>query len=97
MPKNRKCFKFHVIGEGRTVAPHGREFWALKNLYEAGENGCTPIDHPGPRWSAYVYDLRHEFGLNIETVTEKHGGDFPGTHARYILRTQVEPMEGGVA
>jgi len=38
----------------------------LPALQAAGERGCTPIDHPGPRWSGYVHDLR-KLGLVIET------------------------------
>jgi hypothetical protein len=67
----------------------GREAWALANLLAAGDQGCTPIDTPGPRWSDYVFKLRKR-GINVETVTETHGGEFAGTHARYLLRTRVE-------
>ena len=73
----------------RTIYLKGRDRWALECLIKAGEKGCTPIDHPGPRWSAYVHDLRHEHGLLIETVTEEHGPPFEGTHARYVLRSVV--------
>lgn len=72
----------------------GRERWALECLIKAGANGCTPIDNPGPRWSAYVYDLRHEHQIPIETETEKHKGDFPGSHARYRLTALVLPLAG---
>jgi hypothetical protein len=54
----------------------------------------TPIDEPGPRWSAYVFDLR-ALGVNIETVHEPHGGDYPGTHGRYVLHSIVR--KGGAA
>ncbi|HZQ01664.1 MAG TPA: hypothetical protein VFB13_19120 [Reyranella sp.] len=67
----------------------GREAWALANLVAAGPDGCTPIDTPGPRWSDYVFKLRRR-GIDVATVTEAHGGDFAGTHARYVLRTKVE-------
>lgn len=70
----------------------GRVAWALRALIEAGERGCTPIDTPSPRWSAYVFRLRRE-GLDIETITETHGGPFPGTHARYVLRTSLRVLE----
>lgn len=66
----------------------GRDAWALKNLISAGKRGCTPIDHPGPRWSHYVYKLRG-MGFIIETVHEEHGGPFAGTHARYVLHSVV--------
>jgi hypothetical protein len=73
-----------------------REAWALDALRSAGLAGCTPIDNPAPRWSGYIHRLRHNHGLNIETVTENHGGEFAGHHARYVLRTTVAPSsEGG--
>jgi hypothetical protein len=66
----------------------GRDAWALQNLLRAGERGCTPIDTPGPRWSHYVFKLRRA-GFIIETIDENHSGPFAGTHARYVLRSQV--------
>jgi hypothetical protein len=67
----------------------GRDAWTLDKLLDAGERGVTTIDHPAPRWSHYVFRLRKS-GLTIETATEKHRGDFPGTHGRYILRTPLK-------
>ena len=69
----------------------GQEEWALSHLLAAGSHGCTPIDTPGPRWSDYVFKLRRR-GIDIATITESHGGDFPGHHARYILRSKVNPL-----
>jgi hypothetical protein len=66
----------------------GRDAWAFLDLYHAGDGGCTPIAHPGPRWSGYVHKLR-KLGLRIETVTESHGGPFAGHHARYVLRSKI--------
>ena len=78
-----------------TIAVSGRVLWALERLAEAGPRGCTPITEPAPRWAAYVHTLRG-LGVPIETVHEEHEGDFPGTHARYILRATVTPgTEGG--
>ncbi|WP_378947803.1 hypothetical protein [Mesorhizobium sp. ANAO-SY3R2] len=74
--------------DGSTLEVVGRDAWALKNLIGAGKRGCTPIDHPGPRWSHYVWKLRG-MGLVIETVHEDHGGPFAGTHARYVLHSVV--------
>lgn len=71
------------------IALRGRDAWALQELVKAGLRGCTPIDHPGPRWSGYVHNLRREYGLRIETVTEPHGGPYAGHHARYVLRSVV--------
>lgn len=72
----------------------GRDAWALQALVSAGAKGTTPIDTPGPRWSAYVHNLRRA-GLTIETRHERHGGPFAGTHARYILhdRVAIERLE----
>jgi hypothetical protein len=73
---------------GPEVTVRGREAWALLALMAAGERGCTPIDTPGPRWSAYVHDLRN-LGIVIDTVRERHSGRFPGDHARYVLRSRI--------
>lgn len=74
----------------RVVIVKGRDRWALENLMRAGPKGCTPIDHPGPRWSAYVFKLK-KAGVCIETIHESHEGPFPGHHARYVLRSSVTP------
>ena len=65
----------------RKIEVSGRIAWALLKLIEAGEEGCTPIDSPGPRWSDYVFKLRKRYDVNIATVHEPHGGPFKGTHA----------------
>jgi hypothetical protein len=78
--------------DGLAVTVRGREAWALMALKAAGECGCTPIDHPGPRWSGYVHDLR-KLGIVIETIRERHGGSFAGEHARYVLRSRVVILE----
>ena len=73
----------------RTITPAGRDAWALGELNFAADKGCTPIDNPGPRWSGYVFKLKNVYGLDIETITEGHAGEFSGHHARYILRSRV--------
>jgi hypothetical protein len=80
-------------GTTRTLSINGRDAWALDQLIKAGVKGCTPIDNPAPRWSAYVHNLR-ELGIEIETIHEKHGGPFPGCHARYVLRVEVVRIGG---
>jgi len=79
-----------LLPDGHTFKVTGRNAWALLELHRAGLSGCTPIDNPGPRWSAYVFNLKREHGLAIETTHESHRGPFPGSHARYILRGHVE-------
>ena len=89
--KRGKRIAFNVTdGEDvRTVTPAGRDAWALGELITAGAAGCTPIDNPGPRWSGYIHKLKRIYRLNIETIDELHGGDFKGSHARYVLRSRV--------
>jgi hypothetical protein len=80
-------------GTTRKIIIQGRDRWALECLIIAGEKGCTPIDQPGPRWSAYVHDLRRECRLDIETVHEKHGPPFEGNHACYVLKSRITLAE----
>jgi hypothetical protein len=75
-------------GSTFVILVYGRVRWALDQLRKAGTTGCTPIHNPAPRWSAYIFDLRG-MGVEIETITETHAGDFPGHHARYVLRSGV--------
>jgi hypothetical protein len=88
-----KRLAFHVYdcpdGAARTITPGGRDAWALGELIAAAGDGCTPIDNPGPRWSGYVFKLKRIYGLDIESITEMHGGDYAGKHARYVLRSHV--------
>lgn len=74
----------------------GRQRWALEQLIRAGNAGCTPLHNPALRWSGYVHVLR-ALGIVIETIREEHGGDFPGHHARYVLRSAVALVQEGAA
>jgi hypothetical protein len=76
-------------GGARTINPRGRDAWMLGELIEAGSDGLTSLENPAPRISHYVFKLRRIYGLNVETIDEPHGGDFKGTHARYVLRSRV--------
>ena len=83
--------------DGPRVMLLGRNAWAVLQLIAAGPQGVTPIEHVGPRWSAYVYKLR-KAGIAVVTIRETHGGQFPGHHARYALAVPVFIEEpGGVA
>lgn len=86
--KNNKPELIVQLPNGQMLGYSGRLAWALRALIAVGEKGCTPIDTPGPRWSAYIYELRKD-GLDIETINEAHGGPYPGRHARYVLRTPL--------
>jgi hypothetical protein len=88
-------FVVHDYDDTRLVLLSGRDRWALERLMDAGERGCTPIDEPAPRWSGYVFNLR-QMGVEIETIHERHGGPFAGTHARYVLRSRVSHAEGNL-
>lgn len=98
-PRHRPGTLYNVTpsaGEPFWVQIGGRDKWALDRLRAAGGNGCTPISEPAPRWSAYVFNLR-ALGLEIESITEPHRGDYPGHHARYVLRSTVSPAWEGRA
>lgn len=80
-------------GETFTVEANGRDAWALEKLSEAGPKGCTQIEQPAPRWSAYGFNLRG-LGVPIETLHEPHGGEFSGTHGRYVLSALMTKLGG---
>ncbi len=90
MSGRRLCFKINI--DETVTAVKGRDAWALSELMCAGDKGCTPIDTPGPRWSAYVHNLR-KVGVIIETHFEAHGGQFPGSHARYVLVSTISVVK----
>lgn len=87
----------HLKLDGSTAVTNlaGREAWAMNELALAGDDGCTPITRPAPRWSAYIHLLRRR-GFAIKTITEPHGGAFAGHHARYVLcdKVTVEVVNG---
>lgn len=87
----RNILKFQMP-DGRTLQVQGREAWTLSNLVRLGLKGFSVFDNPGPRLSHYIMKLRR-LGLNIETVDVRHGGAFPGVHAKYLLRTPIEVIE----
>ncbi len=81
-----------VLPDGEPITIVGRDAWALERLLEAGEVGCTPITQPAPRWSHYIWKLKTKHGIVIETIDEAHGGTFAGSHARYVLRSNVDVL-----
>lgn len=75
---------------GKWQIVYGREAETLTMLIDRGERGLSGLECGATRLAAYVHDLRHDFGLEIRTEHESHGGAFAGSHARYILVSAVE-------
>ena len=86
-------FKLNDDPTERTRRANGRVAWTLLQLKNAGASGITPFDRPAPRWSEYVRRLRHDLGVNIVTLNEKHAGSFAGHHGRYVLESPVTILE----
>lgn len=95
---DNRLITIRIEPDGRILRIGGRAGWFLRKLIGFGKRGCTPADFPaGLRLAHYAYLLRRE-GLIIETEHEAHGGDYPGHHARYRLRTEVTEIAAeGVA
>lgn len=68
----------------------GRLAWCLRELLSAGDEGITAYGKQTPHVSDYIRRLRKSHGLEIETKREKHGGIYPGVHARYRLKSEVQ-------
>ena len=65
----------------------------LEELMAAGAAGITTISYPGVRVGDAVHKLR-KAGVNIETQYEQHGGEFAGSHGRYVMRSKVVRLAG---
>jgi len=84
-------------GSTRTFGTCGRFAQMLRALIEAGESGVTSLTLSqswAVRVSHYVFRLRRDHNLLIETQREEHGGPFEGHHGRYVLRSRVRVIEG---
>jgi hypothetical protein len=68
-----------------------RAMFLLDALYRAGASGITTIEFPGVRVSAGILHLRRA-GVDVQTIYEKHSGEFAGRHGRFVLRSRVEPI-----
>ena len=66
----------------------GRIGHTMHALMQAKGKGITPLDYPWIRLAAYIHSLR-DMGFTIDTEMEQHGGNYPGYHARYRLRSTV--------
>ena len=81
-------FKAKIEGREDPTILTGRTAWALQQLMIAGVRGVCTVDRLAPRLSGYVARLR-EKGITIDTLIEERGGEFPGRHGRYVLRSAV--------
>ncbi|MGN7772170.1 winged helix domain-containing protein [Phyllobacterium sp. 22552] len=78
-----------IRDEGKSFILTGRVAWTAEQLVKAGSQGITTMQFPGVRLSEHVRVLRHDFGIEIETIVEKHDGPFPGSHGIYKLVTEL--------
>ena len=76
-------------GAERLFEVQGQTAKTLAALIESGDHGCTAqeVSSWAYRFAAYCWDLRHRYGLDIQTIREAHHG---GWHGRHVLITPVE-------
>ena len=67
---------FRLLPDGPWRIVRGREASTLWQLIERGSKGLSGLESGATRLAAYVHDLRHEFGLEIEAKAKLHGGPF---------------------
>lgn len=79
---------FKKQGQKQPCFVKGRNAQTLLWLIHKGAAGVTAAEvmNWALRLGAYVYNLRHTYGLDIQTVREPHEG---GIHARYVLGATV--------
>lgn len=68
----------------------------LEEMLAAGSEGITTIDYPGVRVGDAIFKLR-KAGVVIDTAYEQHGGEFSGSHGRYLLRSRIVRLSAGAA
>jgi hypothetical protein len=79
-----------------TLAPlklTARAEWFLEKLIAAGAEGVTTASYPGVRISDCLFKLRRA-EVDVATEYERHGGEFQGSHGRFILRSKVVRVDG---
>ncbi len=90
--KQKPCVKAIVYDAQtqRTIKVRGKPARVLKALVFNGSKGVTALELSNTwavRLSEYISVLRHDYGLEIETVKESH---YDGWHGRYMLHSYVE-------
>lgn len=89
-PPRAATFAFaHVLHGPQEVTLTGRNAWLMRRLIERGNRGLTAAEcPPGLRLAALVHNLRRA-EIAILSEIERHTGDFPGNHVRYVLDVRV--------
>ncbi|WP_085043801.1 winged helix domain-containing protein [Ensifer aridi] len=95
--RNQRNIQVNILNDnnepcGLPVTLVGREAFTLRKLLDAGDRGISSLDHVGIRLSHYVMKLRRA-GITVETVPTEHGGDYPGVHGVYKLRSQLSVLK----
>ena len=88
---------YPLLTERREIEVTGRIGQTLKALVAAGPKGVTALDlaNWAVRLSHYIWVLRRRHGLDIATFEESHGGDYPGRHGKYVLKSTVQLIDVG--
>jgi hypothetical protein len=83
---------FKKQGEETTRFAKRRVAQTLLWLVHKGAGGVTALEVSSwaLRLGAYIFTLRHSYGLNIATIREPHDG---GSHGRYVLQDSVEILQ----
>jgi hypothetical protein len=90
----RKRISILALGPNGRFMVTGRNAQALKALVVAGQRGIITLELSNTwalRLGAYIHQLRHDYGLDIETLREPHDG---GWHGRYVLHTPCQIIGG---
>jgi hypothetical protein len=80
-----------AIGPNGQFSVAGKNARTLVELVQHAGKGITALEMSNSwalRLGAYVHVLRHECGLEIETIREAHD-DYGGWHGRYVLQSPV--------
>lgn len=93
--KGRLCVKAKALldGENYTFTVQGKTARTLLALIKASNRGITALELSNTwavRLSAYIFNLRRNNGLDIETLEEPHPD---GWHGRYVLKTPVKTLK----
>jgi hypothetical protein len=87
--KNYVCFVYRLDVFEYPFCITGQKLRTLNALIDAGDKGITALSVSSWafRLASYIYDLRHDHGLEIQTIDEPHEGGF---HARYRLISNIK-------